>query len=113
MVESPNLYNTKDGQEDNIRIFVPIDTNRDSIIRRLNYIVSRYGEANEENETNFSEDVAMLIFQIEIYDQIWSVRHGMTDNGHSKEAVSLVERFVEALEEVLDGCAEEFPFCAD
>ena len=37
----------------------------------------------------------------------------MTDNGHSKEAVSLVERFVEALEEVLDGCAEEFPFCAD
>ena len=56
------MYNTKNGHEDNIRIYVPIDINRDSIIRRLNYIVSRYGEANEENETNFSEDVAMLIF---------------------------------------------------
>ena len=80
-----------------------------------------------------------LISQIEIYDQVWSVRgqwrsrqndHGkgerneLTDHGvagserngnsgirrHSAEAIELVKRFVAELEEIPDGCAETFPF---
>ena len=98
-------------QEDNIRVYVPLDINKELILRRLYSIVARYGEANEDNEMNFSAEVDRLISQIEIYDQIWYVRHMPTDGSkHSKEAVELVREFVEELREIPDGCAECFPF---
>ena len=61
--------------EDNIRIYVPLDINKEAVLRRLDWIIMRYGEANEKNETDFSFDVNMLLSQVEIYDQIWYVRH--------------------------------------
>ena len=95
---------------DNIRIYVPLDLNADAIIRRLNAIVSFYGEATEENEFNFSIAVSKLLSQIEIYDQIWNVRKSGNESKHSKEAIELVKRFVAVLENIQDGCAETFPF---
>lgn len=38
-------------------------------------LIARYGETNEENESNFQMDVEALISQVEIYDQIWYMRH--------------------------------------
>jgi hypothetical protein len=38
----------------------------------------------------------MLISQVEIYDQLWYVRH--------------LKEFIVNLEEIPDGCAEIFPF---
>lgn len=55
-------------------------------------------------------DVAQLVCQIEIYDQIWSVRHMPEEGKHNREAVRLVKDFVAMLEEIPDGCAECFPF---
>ena len=82
----------------------------DLILRRLEHVIRRYGEADEENESNFSADVDAIISQIEIYDQVWYVRH-MPENGrHSAEAIELVRKFVSRLEEIPDGCAECFPF---
>ena len=52
------------------------------------------------------QDVEMLISQIEIYDQIWYVRHMPKDGEHSLEAKELIAK----LEEIPDGCAERFPF---
>ena len=52
----------------------------------------------------------MLISQIEIYDQIWSVRHVPEEGEHSEEAKKLVREFIAKLEEIPDGCAECFPF---
>lgn len=52
----------------------------------------------------------MLVSQIEIYDQIWFVRHMPESGDHSREAVELVREFVTRLEEIPDGCAELFPF---
>lgn len=97
-------------KEDNIRIYIPMDLNRDAILRRLAYVISQYGEVSEENEFNFSQDVDGLISQIEIYDQIWYVRHMSPDRKHSAEAVALVKDFVVQLEEIPDACAECFPF---
>jgi len=57
-----------DNEDDNIRIYVPIDLNYKAILRRLSAVVAEYGEANEENEWNFSLEVDRLISQIEIYD---------------------------------------------
>ena len=99
-----------DQKADNVRIYVPIDLNKDAILRRLDRIIYHYGEANEDNEYEFSTDVKQLIAQIEIYDQIWFVRHMPKEGEHSKEAKALVKEFVKKLEEIADGCAERFPF---
>ncbi len=96
--------------EDNVRIYVPVDLNRKAILRRLDCIISQYGEANEDNESDYYTDVSMLISQIEIYDQICYVRNMPEEGKHSAEAISLVREFVEKLEEIPDGCAECFPF---
>ena len=99
-----------DQQVDNIRIYIPLDLNKHAIIRRLEWIVNRYKEANEENESDFQQDVEMLVSQIEIYDQIWYVRHIPGEGKHSQEAVDLVREFVDILKDIPDGCAELFPF---
>ena len=101
---------TPDENEDNIRIYVPLDLNKDAILRRLDSVIFHYGEANEANEFNFAQDVEMLISQIEIYDQIWFVRHVPEKRDHSQEAKELVKEFIARLEEIPDGCAEMFPF---
>ncbi len=97
-------------KNDNVRIYVPIDLNKEAILRRLNRIINQYEEANEENEFEFREDVDMLISQIEIYDQIWFVRHMPEEGKHAEEAKELVREFTAKLEDTPDGCAECFPF---
>ena len=99
-----------DDKEDNVRIYIPMDLNRDAILRRLDTVIAHYGEANESNELDFSVDVNMIISQLEIYDQVWYVRHMPPEGKHSREAISLAREFVARLEEIPDGCAECFPF---
>ena len=108
----------EESKADHIRVYVPLDLSADAILRRLRFLVCRYGEANERNEFNFSMDVGRLVSQIEIYDHVWFVREGRTraigddsvSEKHSSKAVELVGRFVAELEEIPDGCAELFPF---
>ena len=95
---------------DNVRIYVPIDLNGDSILRRLSRIIMKYGEANERNEWDFSSDVNMIISQLEIYDQVWYDRHMPTEGKHSEEAITLAGDIVKILERIPDGCVETFPF---
>ena len=47
-----------ESQADHIRVYVPLDLSANAILRRLRFLVCRYGEANERNEFNFSMDVA-------------------------------------------------------
>ena len=97
-------------QDDNVRVYIPLDINRKAVLRRLQMLIARYGEANEENEYNFQMDVEALISQVEIYDQIWYVRHMPPESKHSIEAIELVKEMIALLEEIPDGCAETFPF---
>lgn len=110
LLEISNGSAEPEQEEDNIRVYIPLDINKNAILRRLDTMIIHYGEANEKNELDFSIDVDMLVSQIEIYDQIWYVRH-MPENGeHSQEAADLVREFIARLEEIPDGCAEIFPF---
>ena len=110
LLEISNGSAEPEQEEDNIRIYIPMDINKNAILRRLDTMIIYYGESNEKNELDFSIDVDMLVSQIEIYDQIWYVRH-MPENGeHSQEAADLVREFIARLEEIPDGCAEIFPF---
>ena len=71
-------------ESDNVRIYVPVDLNAEAILRRLRYLVYRYGEATEKNEFKYRADVSRLVSQIEIYNQIWLTRSKHTrvdDNG--------------------------------
>lgn len=103
-----------DHQEDNIRIYVPLDLNRDAILKRLQSIISRYKESNEENEADFRTDVDMLIEQIAIYDRIWYIRtmaesDKQSTKQHSIKGRELASAFIEMLGNIPDGCAECFP----
>lgn len=99
-----------DEKEDNVRVYLPVDLNKEAILRRLDGIISQYGEANENNELEFRTDVGMLIAQVEVYDQVWYGRHMPKEGKHSNEVKELVKAFVARLEDIPDGCAECFPF---
>ena len=106
-----------DPNPDNVRVYLPLDLNAEAILRRLRYVVYRYGEANEANESNYRADVNRLVSQIEIYDQVRRIRDGdMTVGkdgrirGHSRKAIQLVREFIGILEQSPDGCAELFHF---
>lgn len=64
-----------DSAADNIRVYVPLDLNREAILRRLRDIKSKYGDVDWRNETSISVEVAGLIQQIEIYDHVHYARH--------------------------------------
>lgn len=99
-----------DTEPDNVRIYIPMDLNKEAILRRLDYIIAQYEEASEANEYHFSIDVYQLVSQIEIYDRLWYVRNMPAHGQHSKEAIELAKEFVARLEEIPDACAERFPF---
>ncbi len=109
LLELP-LHPEPEEEKDNIRVYVPLDLNKEAILRRLDRLVDQCGEANEDNEMEFSIDVDRLISQVEIYDQIWSIRHVPEEGKHSAEAIELIREFVKRLEDIPDGCAECFPF---
>ena len=110
LLEISNGSTDPEQEQDNIRVYIPMDINKNAILRRLDMLIIHYGEANEKNEIDFSIDVDMLVSQIEIYDQIWYARHMTVNSNHSREAVDLVKEFIARLEEIPDGCAELFPF---
>lgn len=91
-------------------MYLPIDLNKTAILRRLHRVIAQYQEALYKNEMEFGVDTQMLVSQIEIYDQIWYVRHMPKEGNHSLEAKELVKEFVGILKEIPDAGAETFPF---
>lgn len=99
-----------ENEPDNVRIYVPMDLNRQAILRRLDLVISRYKDANEGNELRYCADVNMIRYQLEIYDQIWCARKLTKEGGHSAEGIELAQAILERLENSEDGGAEVFPF---
>ena len=50
-----------DDKKDNVRVYIPLDLNKDAILRRLDRVINQYEETSEENEMEFSIDVGMLV----------------------------------------------------
>lgn len=95
---------------DNIRVYIPLDICKSAILRRLDEVILHYGAATEANEMDYTYDVVNLIAQIEIYDQIWFIRHYPKQGKHSMEAIELVKEFVRKLEDIEEGDSEMFPY---
>ncbi|SKA64279.1 hypothetical protein SAMN02745213_01512 [Succinivibrio dextrinosolvens DSM 3072] len=112
--------NSVSEEDDGFFISSKVKINPESILARLDSIIRHYGEATEENEFEFSSDVSELVSQIEIYDQAIINKYKASEprelssylgkNDHSKDAIGLVEEFVDVLQDIPDGCAELFPF---
>ncbi len=109
LLEYP-IHLTPEEEDDNIRVYVPLDINKEAILRRLDSVIAHYGETNESNELDFRIDVGMILSQVEIYDQVWFMRNMPGEGKHSKEAISLIKEIIARLEAIPDGCAERFPF---
>ena len=90
-----NLPRTSEpeSQEDNIRFYIPLDINKRAILRRLKTTIEHYGEVSEKNESDFQMKVETLISQVEIYDQVWFVRHMPAEGVH--RTCPYLERFSE------------------
>lgn len=99
-----------DTEEDNVRIYIPLDLNQKAILRRLDDIISRYVTASEKNEMRFSVDVYRLLSQLEIYDRRWYLRHMPPKGEHSVEGVKLAKEIIQRLESIPEGDSEFFPY---
>lgn len=101
--------------DDNVRIYVPIDLNGDYIINRLCYLFDSLGEPSYKNEMSLSTEVGKLVSQLEIYDQVWTVRElgnsYTNEEGrlHGPKGKQLAQQFIDVLMEN-EGAAECFPF---
>ena len=97
--------------EDNIRVYIPMDISKESIMRRLYWIIRKYGRVvTWKNETNFSCDVYSLVSQIEIYDQYWLSHGAPSDGKHCDKTKELVKAFVAELKDIDEGDGEMFPY---
>ena len=96
-------------QQDNVRVYIPMDINREAILRRVRNVYNRYGSPSWKNEFVYNSEIGGIVSQLEIYDQIWFARMGDFGNGHSKYATMLADEIIKVLEED-EGCAEMFPY---
>ena len=102
-------------EEDNRRVYIPLDLNKSAFLRRLEHVLDKFGDITWRNESNAYAEVQKIISQIEIYDQLWFVREGnfKTDEngmiyGHSQHATIVIQEIIKRFEAV-DTC-EDFPY---
>lgn len=104
-------YKQPEAAADNVRIYVPLDLNHDAVLRRLDYVINKYGEASEANEFYFSGEVGKVISLLEIYDQYRFIKDPPKDGSrHSTDGKKLVTDIIARLEAIEDAGAETFPF---
>ena len=104
-------YKQPEAADDNVRIYVPLDLNHDAILRRLDYVIYKYGEVSYDNEFHFSDEVSKIIFQLEIYDQHRFIRNIPPDGcRHSEDGCRLAVDIIKKLEGIEDAGADSFPF---
>lgn len=97
--------------EDNVRVYIPMDISSSSILRRLERVIQRYGEVSFwNNESDYSCDVYCLVSQIEIYDQYWLSNGSPSDGRHTCKTRELVKELVEKLKAIPEGDGEIFPY---
>ena len=97
--------------EDNVRVYIPMDISKEAILRRLRWIIQKYGSVSFwNNESDFSCDVDRLVSQIEIYDQYWLLHGASSDGKHCVKTIELVKEFVDILKDIDEGDSEMFPY---
>lgn len=75
-----------------------------------------FGNPTEENESALTAEVGKLVSQLEIYDQVWTVRdlknaYRNTPEGvlHCSQGKELAQKFIDVLMEN-EGTGDSFPY---
>ena len=86
------------------------------IMFRVRRLYDTLGYPTEKNESAYSTVIERIISQLEIYDQVWSVRdlaHSIQKEQpgvrHSQQGIALARKIVDYLE-LHNGCAECYPY---
>ena len=102
--------------DDNVRMYVPMDLNADSIMWRLYSLYDVLGYPTESNESAYCVGVRRVIDQLEICEQVWTARNIeesiQKENGevrHSRKGIELAGKIAQYLEDN-EGIAECFPY---
>lgn len=111
---------------DHVRVYVPLDLSKDSILAYFKAVLACFQRADERNESEFSSSIDQVITRLEIYDQVWFVREmskrrkdestcpddSAQPSRHSRHAAEIARVIVDELLRVAnDGCsAELFPY---
>lgn len=105
--------------QDNVRVYVPLDLNKDLLLYEVRTLYRSLGSPNEANESSFASAVDQIISKLEIYDQVWIVRnvgHAVRmKNGdapdilHSNQAIEAAREMIRVFEQN-EGTAECFPY---
>lgn len=97
---------------DHIRVFIPLDLSRKTILAYFRAVMVFFGHANEKNEAAFSSAIDQVVTRLEIYDQVWLTKE-MSRNRtcaelHSQHASEIVRIIVDELVHLgSDGCTAE------
>lgn len=100
--------------DDNVRVYVPMDLNARNIMWQLEVLYNTLGDVEEKNEFAYRDGVQKLIYQLEVYDQVWIERNltkviGNGEKTHSEQGRELAQKMIEYLESE-EGSAELFPY---
>lgn len=95
---------------------VPMDLNMNEIMFRVYRLYSVLGYPTERNESEFSTKMEQIVSQLELYDQVWTVRDmehaiqkGHPTVRHSQQGTALARKLIDYME-THDGCAECYPY---
>ena len=97
-------------QDDLVKVLIPLNLSQYTILRRLDNIIDDFGAASEDNEYDYSSAVDRIVYQLEVYDEIWRDRLSLEEGKHSEYAIKLAKKIIDKLEDIPDHCAECFPF---
>lgn len=87
---------------------------RSNIMWQLEVLYNTLGDVEEKNEFAYRDGVQKLIYQLEVYDQVWIERNltkviGNGEKIHSEQGRELAQKMIEYLESE-EGSAELFPY---
>lgn len=102
--------------DDNVRIYLPLDINADSIMNQLEQLYAEFGEPTEDNESMFLNGVRKIINQLEVYDQFWcgcelndATQDKLGGSCHSRRGLMLSKQII-SLMKANEGVAEFYPY---
>lgn len=85
--------------DDNVRVYVPMDINADSILGELSFIHSMLGPATERNEYSYQFFVSKVLSKLSIYCEYQGI----------DKTRELVKEIISCLWS-MEGLCEEFPY---
>lgn len=102
--------------DDNVRVYIPLDINADSLLYELRMLFYTLGMPDESDEFSYFEGMRKIYRKLEIYDEALMEKYPeqtmcCSEEGkkHSIFSICVVREMIQIMEEN-EGCGEMFPY---